>query len=50
MEKSDKKKDKLKGNPIKLNDLIPRDNVSGGKSKKIFGAIDRVERKKRGIL
>lgn len=47
MGKEDKNNKNPKGIPIKLNDLLPRDNVTGGKSKNVFGAINKTENKRR---
>ena len=46
MEKTkDKKNNTKNSNPIKLNDLIPRDNVTGGKRKTVFGIIRDTDKK-----
>ena len=46
MEKlKDKKNNTKKNNPVKLEDLIPQDNVSGGKTKTVFGIIRNTDRK-----
>ena len=45
MDKKDKKNNNKKSNPIKLGDLIPRDNVTGGKKKTVFGIIQEMDKK-----
>ncbi len=46
MENSTDKK-KLKEIPVKLDDLLPRDNVKGGKGKVIFGSTRSADQTRR---
>ena len=50
MEKENKQNKNKKSNPIKLDDLIPRENVTGGRSKTVFGIIRDSKKKERRYL
>ena len=48
MDKQDTNKNKTGQNiPIKLNDLLPTENVKGGKGQTVFGAIKQRPNKNR---
>ena len=46
MNDNKKKIEVKKDNPIKLHDLIPRENVKGGKTKTVFGVMRDFDRKR----
>jgi len=49
MERKDKQNNNQKSNPIKLDDLIPRENVTGGRKKTVFGIIRDSKKKERSF-